>query len=189
MNMDKLIEYLNKYYGNNAEALVFGVGDPAFPSEYRRHLEGWQIPCDSFSVRPEYMDGTEISYYYSSETEIEKWLRDRGFTAEDSGLVLWTNLSVLARKYNQFVPEPKDSDHADYVIIFDRCYELTLMGGINWQIDAIRKAGLMEAVDDYDFSAIIDPQILRHMLAPDHFTQRITELVEELEIDLEEFLP
>lgn len=33
MNTDNLIEFLNKYYVNNTEALVFGVGEEAFPSE------------------------------------------------------------------------------------------------------------------------------------------------------------
>lgn len=41
--MDKLTEFLNKYYGNNAEALVFGVGEDAFPPEYHKHLEGLRL--------------------------------------------------------------------------------------------------------------------------------------------------
>lgn len=170
MNEDKLIGFLNKYYANNAEVLVFGVGEQAFPSEYHKHLEKWPIPCDSFSVMPEYMDGSEISYYYSCKQEAEEWLRDNGFTADDAARVLWTNLAVIARKYNQFVPEPKDSDHADYVIIFDSCCELTMMGGFNWQLDVIKKAGLMDASDDYDFSAIIDPQVFKQMIALNYFT-------------------
>lgn len=43
MDMDKLTEFLNKYYGNNAEALVFGVGEDAFPPEYHKHLEGLRL--------------------------------------------------------------------------------------------------------------------------------------------------
>lgn len=186
---DKLIELLSKHYSNNAEALVFCSGEEAFPSEYHKHLEGWPIPCDSFSVMPEYMDGSDISYCYSGKQEIEEWLRDNGFAAEDAARVMWANLAVLAQSYNQFAPEPKDNDHADYVIIYNRCCELTLMGGINWQLDAIKKAGLMTKADDYDFSAIVDPQTFRQMVTLDHFTQRITELVEELDLDLEEFLP
>lgn len=64
-----------------------------------------------------------------------------------------------------------------------------LVGGINWQLNAINKAALMAKADDYGFSAIVDPQIFMQMIGPDYFTQRINELVGELDVELEDFLP